>query len=156
MNYNIVISLEKRQFCFHVLSCSIQWHHHVLGLRSQPYISSLQSVVGCDGDAMLLPIDISFVHYVQLRVHADLVCFKHSQSDSNSGSWLAMDEQWRLHFEGRWSHDTASFCHPKAKVLQQVGGCRNGEQQLALRHLCYTSYGDQVQLAFMRDTPRYH
>ena len=95
MHSNIVISLGQRQFRVtlqHVLSCSIEWHHHMLGLWPQPSISSLQSVVGCDVDAMLLPIDVSFVHEVSLHVHDDLACSKHAKYNR----WYRSEIMWPL------------------------------------------------------------
>jgi hypothetical protein len=112
---------------------------------------------------MLLPIDVSFVQEVQLPVHDGLVCPKHALSDLNPGSWLVMEETSRLHFEGRRllpMNDATWCCHLWTQVLQLVGVCRNEEQQLVVRHLWCTDHllgflvwGDQVQLAIMRDTP---
>ena len=69
-------------------------------ITASTLVSSLQSVVGCAAavaaaitDTMLLPIDVSFVQGVQLHV-------KHALLDSNQGSWMAMEEKSRLHFEG--------------------------------------------------------
>ena len=56
----------------------------MLGLRPQHSISSLQAVIDCAAvvdaailNAMLLPIDVSFVKEIKLHVHDDLACPKH-------------------------------------------------------------------------------
>jgi len=60
---------------------SIEWNRHVLGWRPQPSVSSLHTVVGYAAlvaavipDAMLLPIEVTFVQEVQLPVHDGLAC----------------------------------------------------------------------------------
>jgi hypothetical protein len=52
-------------------------------------------------DAMLVPTDVGVEQEAQLPVHDGLACPKHALSNSNPGSWLAMKETSRLHFEGR-------------------------------------------------------
>jgi hypothetical protein len=84
--------------------------------RSRAVTTFLAAVVAAAiPDAMLLPINVSFVQEVQLPVHDGLACLKHALSDSNSSSWLAMEGTSRLHFEGRWLlplNDAAWHCHP--------------------------------------------
>ena len=66
-------------------------------------------------DAILLPIDASFVQEVKLPIHDGLAWPQNDLSDSNAGSWLIMEEKYRLHFEGRrllHLSDAACRCHP--------------------------------------------
>ena len=90
--------------------------------RAWMTVSTLQSAIGCAAvaaaaisDAMLLPTVVSFVQEVHHPVHDGLSCPKHALSDSNLGSWLAMEEKSRLHFEGKRLlalNDAACSCHP--------------------------------------------
>jgi len=94
-------------------------------------------------DAMVLPIDVRFIQEVQLPVHDGLACPKHNIFDLNPGSWLAMEEKSRLHFEIRRLlrvNDATWRCHPLTQVLQLEDGCRNDEQQLVVKHLCGTHH----------------
>ena len=78
-------------------------------------LSALRLIPPAIPDAMLLPIDVSSVHEVQMPVHDGLESPKHALSDSNPGSWLPMAEQSQLHFEGRLLlplNDAAWRCHP--------------------------------------------
>ena len=71
-------------------------------------------VAAASPDVVLLLIDVRFIHEVQLPVHDGLTCPKHALTDSNPGSWLAMEEKSRLHFEGRRLvplNDAAWRCH---------------------------------------------
>ena len=97
------------------LKFSIACNLHVLGWRPQHYVFPFQLIVGCTA---LVAVAIPYVrcaHEVQLPVHDGLVCQKHASSDSNSGSWLTMEENSWLHFEGWRSlpfNDAAWRCHP--------------------------------------------
>jgi hypothetical protein len=124
MHYNIVISLGKRQFCVTLRHIRFKLQYRVTPPRAA---SNRRKFCIWGSTACTWRPSVFQIYSVALKF----------------GLIAGYGEKWRLHFEGRRLlplHDAAWYCHPKTQVLQLVSGCRNGEQQLALRHLWYTDH----------------
>jgi hypothetical protein len=122
---------------------------HVLGWWPQPCDSSLQLDVGCPviacaiPDAMLLPTYECFAEEVHEPDYDGLACPKYALRDSNPASWLAKEQKSRVCIGDRrllLLNDEAWRCHTYTQALSQVGGCRNGGQQLVARRLWCTDH----------------
>jgi hypothetical protein len=147
MHYNIVISLGKRQFCVTLRHIRFKLQYRVTPPRAWITASTVH-IIHAISHRMWCWCNAAS-NWRKFCIWGSTACtwrpsvFQIYSVGLKFGLIAGYGEKWRLHFEGRRLlplHDAAWYCHPKTQVLQLVSGCRNGEQQLALRHLWYTDH----------------